>query len=43
VSDGDILDLKIIVGSIITILLERLSEFNSQKDLLDWIENQKFS
>lgn len=43
VNETDIIELRWIVSNLIVTLIHKLSEFNSQKDLLDWIEEQKLS
>ena len=42
VTEQDIFDLKFIIRNIISILIEKLSEINTQRDLLNWIEDKKF-
>lgn len=43
VLDSDVRALKYIVGSVINSQIKQINNFNTQKDLLDWIENKKLS
>jgi hypothetical protein len=43
VSEKDIVELRWIVSNLIVVLIQKLSEYKTQKELLDWIEEQKFS
>ena len=39
--DLDLFELRGIIGQLISIMISRSCEFNSQQSLLDWIEDQK--
>ncbi|MES2721301.1 MAG: hypothetical protein V4624_10480 [Pseudomonadota bacterium] len=41
ISDSDLFTLINIVGTTIMVVIERLREFSSQKELMDWIEEMK--
>jgi hypothetical protein len=43
VLESDLSELQQIAGTLIMILIDRKDEFNSKKNLLDWIEAKKFS
>ena len=42
ISDADLIELRAYWMAILSKLSDRVGEWNSQKDFLDWIEDQKF-